>query len=376
MIRERLFRDFSEMVGIPSPSGHEHQLNLYVVRRLESLGCRVEYDPGEGRPIGSDGGNIYAFFPGEEQRRPILLSAHTDTVTPAAAFEPRLAGGKITGDGSHILGADDKAAIAVIFELLRQAREEGFSHPPLEIAISISEETGLQGASLMKMKRFASQEALVLDMSGTDKIGYAAVGARDIIIDIRGKASHAGWAIDEGVNAILGASSLIRKLTTGTVDEESVFNIGCIKGGEAVNIVPEKVTIMGEIRSFQEEKMDIMTKDVVKAARLTEEEVPGLTVAVTEKEKYKPYHNDPESPLVRSLLKAGERLGRPQRLVRCKGGSDANIFNREGLESVVLSIGMEDVHSSKEYIFLDDMVRLTELLAEFIKERDREPDSP
>ena len=369
MIRERLFEDFREMVKIPSPSGSEHRLNTYVIRRLESLGARVEYDPMEGHCIGSDGGNIYAAFPGDKSRRSILLSAHTDTVIPTTSLNPKLSNGKITGDGTHILGADDKAAIAVIFEVLRQSREQGFPYPPVEIAISVSEETGLQGASLMDISRFSSKEALVLDMSGTDKIGYAAVGARDIIIDVNGKASHAGWAIDEGVNAILGAASLMRKMTTGTVDDESVFNIGLISGGEAVNIVPERAKIICEIRSFQEEKMDAMVKETRDAARRTEEEFPGLTVAVTEKEKYKPYHNDPRSPLIISLQKAGESLGRPQSLVRCKGGSDANIFNRKGLESVVLSIGMEDVHSSNEHIFLDDMVRLTELLVKFLKER-------
>ena len=370
MMREHLFRDFREMVRIPSPSGHEHRLNRHIVRRLESLGCRVDYDPAEGGSIGSDGGNIYAYYPGDERRRPLLLSAHSDTVTPTKALDPKLVDGKITSDGTHILGADDKAAIAVIFELLRQAGEKAFPHPPLEIAISVSEETGLQGASLMDMSRFSSQEALVLDMSGSDQIGYAAVGSRDIVIDIRGKASHAGWAIDEGVNAILGASSLMGKLSTGTVDEESVFNIGLISGGEAVNIVPEKARIVGEIRSFQEGKMDAMAEEVRKAARQTEKEIPGLMVSVTEKKKYEPYQNDPRSPLVTALQKAGERLGRPQSLVRCKGGSDANIFNRKGLESIVLSIGMEDVHSSNEHIFLDDMVRLTELLAEFFTERD------
>ncbi|MBN2726497.1 M20/M25/M40 family metallo-hydrolase [Candidatus Mcinerneyibacteriota bacterium] len=369
MIRERLFQDFREMVKIPSPSGHENMINTHIIHRLEALGARVEYDPGEGGPIGSDGGNIYAFFSGDPARKTILLSAHTDTVTPTVSLEPGLSEGKITGDGTHILGADDKAAIAVIFELLRAAREEGFAHPPIEIALSISEETGLLGASLMDITRFSSKEALVLDMSGTEKIGYAAVGARDIIFDITGKASHAGWAIDEGVNAILGAASLIRKMKTGTVDEESVFNIGLIEGGEAVNIVPERTRIRGEIRSFREGKMDVIVRKALEAAKETEKEFPGMAIDVTVKEKYKPYQNDPKSPLIIALQNAGNSLGRPQSLVRCKGGSDANIFNYKGLESVVLSIGMEDVHSSKEYIYLDDMVRLTEFLIVFLKER-------
>jgi len=368
MIKERLFRDFAEMARIPSPTYHEKEINAYLVERLKGLGARVEYDPEEGASLQSNAGNIYAYFPGDPVRKPILLSAHTDTVTPAGAFEAHLENGKITGDGRFVLGADDKAAIAVIFEVLRRVKEMKCSHPPIEIAFSVAEETGLEGAALMDLGRFRSGQALVLDMSGMDLIGYAAVGSLDIQLTFKGKAAHAGWAIDEGINSVMAAASFLQKIKTGTLDSETVLNIGRISGGEAVNIVPEETRLSAELRSFREEKMKKAVEELRTAAQKTEAEYPGLKIRFDVREKYKPYENRKEIPLIKALQKAGKKIGRPQKLVRCKGGSDANIFNNKGLESVVLSIGMTDVHSVREWILLDDMAKVVQLVLAFLKE--------
>lgn len=75
-----------------------------------------------------------------------------------------------------------------------------------------------------------------------------------------------------------------------------------------------------------------------------------------------------ESPLVKAVMKAGDSLGRNLKISETGGGSDANIFNGKGIETVILGIGMSNVHTTREFIRLDDMVRTTALSVETIKE--------
>jgi tripeptide aminopeptidase len=75
----------------------------------------------------------------------------------------------------------------------------------------------------------------------------------------------------------------------------------------------------------------------------------------------------PDAPIVRLARQAAERLGRSLEIWDGGGGSDANIFNSHGIETVILGTGMTRVHSIEESVSVADMVRVAELLVEVIR---------
>jgi tripeptide aminopeptidase len=115
--RQRLHETFETLCRIESPSGHERACADWVTGELRTIGLEVEEDDA-GRAAGSDAGNLLARLPGTGADS-ILLCAHLDTVPLTAPVEPVLVDGGWENSRDGILGADNKAAVAVMLELVR-----------------------------------------------------------------------------------------------------------------------------------------------------------------------------------------------------------------------------------------------------------------
>ncbi|MCU0822405.1 MAG: M20/M25/M40 family metallo-hydrolase, partial [Spirochaetes bacterium] len=135
--RKRLVKTFVDLAKISSPSWKESEVADYIIHALKPLRaeCRL-YPCGESH-------NLLARFDGDKSRKPALFSCHMDTVTPCENVAPLLTDSKITSDGTTILGADDKSAIAVFIEAIRTIKENDMAHGPLEFLFSCAEEVGL-----------------------------------------------------------------------------------------------------------------------------------------------------------------------------------------------------------------------------------------
>src|SRR5919107_5877402 len=114
----RLNDTFAELCAIRSPFGHERAVGQRVAEELRSLGLEVEEDDA-GAEIGGDAGNLLARIPGRSERS-VLLCAHLDTVEQTAPIEPVVVDDGWTNANDGILGADNKAAVAVILEVARR----------------------------------------------------------------------------------------------------------------------------------------------------------------------------------------------------------------------------------------------------------------
>jgi tripeptide aminopeptidase len=229
--RDRLLDTFLTLVQIDSPSGEEDAIARHLADRLTALGLTVHCD---------NAGNLIARTDGVGQ--PILLNAHMDTVGQDRGIRPVVEDGIVRTDGTTILGGDDKSGVAIILEVLQTLQERSLPHPPLEIALTVSEEIGLVGSKALDMSQFRSRQALVLDSGGP--IGSAVVSApaqEGLRAVIHGKAAHAGVNPEEGVNAIVVASEAITHMPLGRIDGETTANVGLINGGTATNIVPDRV---------------------------------------------------------------------------------------------------------------------------------------
>lgn len=375
MINEqRIIDEFMHQAAIDSPSFKEAEIATYLEKRFLELGATVEFD-NAGEKIGSTSGNMIARIPGTKAGEPFLLSVHMDTVTPAENVEPVLNDGVFTSAGDTVLGSDDKAGIVEVIEALEVIKEQNIPHVDLEIAVTVCEEQGLLGAKELDFSQFKAKQGVALDTTGTDIVINRAPAANRFDIDIFGHEAHAGVCPEQGVSAIQIAARAIAKMELGRIDDETTANIGTIHGGLASNIVPNKVSLRGEVRSHSTEKLRNLTESIIRAV---EEEVAAASTEVDGETKQASMalelHEDfpnmqvsESAPILKAITAAGQALGRPQEIRAAGGGSDANIFNGNGIDMVILACGMDKVHTINEQVTVEDMVKTTQLLIEIIR---------
>jgi tripeptide aminopeptidase len=349
--RDRLVSTFLELVQIDSPSGQEDEIARHLMAVLSGLGLQVVRDKT---------GNVIGRLAGEGQ--PILLSAHMDTVEPGRGVKPVVEDGVVKSDGTTVLGGDDKSGIVAILEILQVLVEQDLPHPPLEVALTVSEETGLKGAKGLDLTRLRAREGIVLDSGG--EIGTIVISAPSldrVRAIVHGKAAHAGAEPEKGINAIVVAAEAIAAMPLGRIDEETTANIGRIQGGTATNIVPDRAEMAGEARSHDERKLETQVKAMTGALREAAER-HGAVVDIDVRRSYSTFKLSEEDNIVRRAVAAARTLGLTPALVSSGGGSDANVFNAEGIATINISTGMDKVHTTEERIAVADMVQCAEFL--------------
>jgi len=353
---ERLLSTFLDLVRIDSPSGQEAAIRDDLTRRLKALDLDVQVD---------ETGNVLARLEGEGE--PLLLSAHMDTV-PGIGVRPLVSDGVVCSDGGTILGADDKSGVAVILEVLHVLRAQGAA-PALEIALSVGEEVGLIEAKGLDISWFQSRQALVLDMGGPiHEVICAAPSSDKFDATVHGRAAHAGAHPEDGISAIVLAARGIAQMPLGRIDEETTANIGIIRGGEAVNVVPDRVSIRGEARSHDVAKLDAQIAAMRKSLEDAVAAYTGARLEIQVERAYESYRLTADMPVVQRVAAALEAMGEgPPILKAGGGGSDANILNARGIAAVPVSTGMQGVHTNQECIAVGDMVRCAEFILQALQ---------
>ena len=193
--KNRLIVTFLHLTAIDAESGDEAEMRAYLTGALAKLGIPSETD---------DAGNLFARLPGTRTGDALLFSAHMDTVSPGRGKKAvRHPDGRITSDGTTVLGADDAAGIAAILEALTVIQENALPHPDIELLFTAEEERFCPGSARFDYKKLRAKTAYVLDLTGP--VGTAAIAAPTILsvdVTVRGRAAHAGFAPEDGINAL------------------------------------------------------------------------------------------------------------------------------------------------------------------------------
>lgn len=348
---QRVLATFLDLVRIDNPSGGEGPIAAHIRAELERLGLSVQQDQIH---------NLYAHVPGDGA--PLLLNAHMDSVAPCHGVRPVVENGIIRSSGDTVLGADDLAGVTAILEGVRATLERGGPHRAAEIVFTVQEEIGLRGAALFDTRVLQAREGITLDSGGD--FGGITVGAPSqdsLRVIVHGRASHAGVAPERGINAIVVAAEALAAMPLGRIDHETTANIGIIKGGEATNIVPDRVELWGEARSHDQEKLVAQVQAMVGAFEAAARKHGGnVTVEVTH--KYDAYRLPEQLPILQRVVAELRGMGHEPRLQISGGGSDVNIFAQRGLQVVNISVGYREIHSTAEQIALADIVRAAELV--------------
>ena len=354
--RARLNGTFAELCRISSPFGSERAIADDVTARLRAMGLDVEEDDAAG-PAQAGAGNLLARIaprrssagqPGDE--RWILLCAHLDTVEQTAPIDPVVVDGGWENANDGILGADNKAAVAVILEVARRATVEG-TPVGIEILFTVAEENGLLGAAHFDASRLRSEFGYVFDHATpigevvTASPTYYRVGA-----EFHGRAAHAGIRPEEGRSAILAAALAIAAMPAGRIDAETTANVGSVTGGVgSTNVVAERARLLAEARSIDPEKAETTV------ARMIDAITDGAATAecdvdITTKRLFSGYRQRPSSPAVVAAEGALRACGYEPRRIATGGGSDANALELAGFPCVNLANGTERNHEPTERV--------------------------
>jgi tripeptide aminopeptidase len=362
MSTERLVATFLALARIDSPSRREAELAGHCAALLEDLGFEVRTDA-SAAATGSNTGNLIATLPPLDPDAPALvLSAHLDCVQPCEGVEPVVLGGYISSAGETVLGADDKAGIAAILEGVHRAIDDGVRRGPVRVVLTVCEEIGLAGAKALDPAEVTGDLCIVLDADGPP--GGIVVGAPThytFTAEFTGVAAHAGAAPEKGVSALVMAAEAITAMRLGRIDERTTANVGTIGGGTATNVVPGSVTMTGECRSLDDDHVETVRAEM-EGAMQASASAHGGRVETSWTREYGAFEVASDTPAIEAVSAACADLGIEPRLFATGGGSDASIFASTGTPTLVLSCGMQDIHSIDERIAIDDLETLAALV--------------
>ena len=342
---------FADLCRIESPSGHERACADRIASELQALGIEVSEDDA-GAETGGDCGNLLAELASPTAGAPtILLCAHMDTVPLTAPVHPVLVDAGWENDGPGILGADNKAAVAVILAVARRVARAG-APVGLQLLFTVGEEASLAGARAFDAERLRCQYGYVFDHASP--IGEVIIGSPThyrLAASFHGVAAHAGLVPERGRSAILAAAHAIAGMPLGRIDEQTTANVGEIHGGTAINVVPERCAVVAETRSLDEGRAEAVVADLVErmheAANLPQCE---CDVDIDVARMFTGYRVAPSATPLAVAEAALRDCGYVPQRVASGGGSDANVFQARGLPILNLANGTERNHEPGERV--------------------------
>jgi tripeptide aminopeptidase len=348
--RRRLNDLFAELCAIRSPYGEERAVADRVARDLRALGYEVTEDDAADGGI-AECGNLLARIPGRTDRW-VMLCAHLDTVPHDGVVEPVLVDGGWESAGDTILGADNKAAVAMLLALAHRAAVEG-SPIGIELVFTVSEEPGLWGAKAFDPATLRSERGFVFDhASPIGEIVVASPTFYRLHAAFHGAAAHAGIRPEEGRSAILAAAKAIVAMPQGRLDDETTANVGTIAGGVGgTNVVPEHCWFDAEARSLNEETVETLVAAMVDHCHdAANDPTCECDLDVTVERLFTAYRHKTAEPGVMAAEAALRACGYTPRSIVTGGGSDANAFEAKGLACTNLANGTERNHETTERV--------------------------
>jgi tripeptide aminopeptidase len=358
--RERLHETFAALCRIESPSGEERECADWVTRELQDMGLEVEED-GAGARAGSDAGNLLTRIPGASAES-ILICTHLDTVPPLAPIEPVLIDGGWENAHEGILGADNKAAVAVALELARGLTED--PHAPqvgVELLFTVCEEVSLRGSREFDVSRLSSRFGYVFDhASPIGEIVVASPTHHRIVAEFRGRAAHAGIRPETGRSAIAAAARAISSMRLGRLDPETTANVGTIGGGSAINVVPERCRVEAEARSLDARRVEAVATEMIDHLQ-DAADAAECDLDVTVERMFEGYRMRPRSEVVSFAEHALETCGYTPSHINTGGASDANSLQVAGFPCTNLANGTERNHEPGERVSVDALEGMFEV---------------
>lgn len=298
----------------------------------------------------------------------VLPGDPTKVLRPADNPELVAVRGKtvITTDGTTLLGADDKAGVAVIMEAARHllANPE-IAHGPIRICFTCDEEIG-HGVDHVDLKKLGAQVAYTLDGGAQGEIDVETFSADLAAVTVTGVNIHPALAKERMVNAVRLAGSFLSRLPwqalspETTSERQGFLHPYRIEGGVA------QVTLRILLRDFETAKLADKAQLLRDLARLLVVEHPRakIDVAVTPQYRNMAEGLAKEPRAVAYAEEAMRRAGLEPKRTIVRGGTDGSRLTEMGLPTPNLSCGEHNLHSPLEWTCLEEMAVAVRVLVE------------
>jgi tripeptide aminopeptidase len=275
----------------------------------------------------------------------------------------------VTTDGTTLLGADDKAGLAVIMETAAYLQEHPeIEHGAVRVCFTCDEEIG-HGVDHVDLKQLGATACYTLDGQGANEIDVETFSADLAVVSVRGVNIHPSIAKGRMVNAIRVASNFIDRLPRATLapettsDRQGFLHPYQLTGG----VAEARVRIL--LRDFATANLAQWAAQLQAAAQASMREFPGASIEIQITPQYRNMAEGlaKEPRAVDFAVRALEKLGRQPRLTVVRGGTDGSRFTELGLPTPNLSTGEHNPHSPLEWTCLEELVQAVEMLVALVQ---------
>jgi tripeptide aminopeptidase len=272
----------------------------------------------------------------------------------------------VTGDGTTLLGADDKAGVAEIMAAVAYLTEHPeLEHAPIRVCFTVDEEVA-GGADHLDLERFGAQYAYTLDGAELGEIEAETFNAARVVVTIRGRSTHPGTAKGQLVNATKLAADFVASLPRDSLSPETTEKRDGFVHPTRMSGGAEETCVELIVRDHDAAKME---EHVALLRRLADEVIarePRATIEVSEEEQYRNMGEviDRHPEVIEAAEEAVRRLGvEPVRSI-IRGGTDGARLSWRGLPTPNLFTGGSEYHSRREWASVQDMAAAAAMLVE------------
>ncbi len=350
------------MATLPSniPTGHPAHGKVPVIGLLAHVDTYHEVSGKDVRPVvhrNYDGGDLA--LPGD----PAIVLRASEEAELAACRGLTI----VTSDGTTLLGADDKAGVSEILEVLWRLREEPSRlHGPIRVGFTPDEEVG-RGTQYFDVKRFAADYAYTVDGSGVGAIEAESFCADSAHVTVTGVDVHPGYAKGKMINAVRVMSELVLALPRDRTPETTEGRQGYLHPiNTSGNVSEVKAHFL--VRDFTEDGLHELEDVLRRAAADVERRYPGarIDISITESYRNMKYAIDNDPKVVSYAEEAVRRAGLTPKHESIRGGTDGARLSYMGLLTPNLFDGSMNFHGKKEWVPLEWMDKAVETVLQLL----------
>lgn len=378
-----------DTTGTTPSTEKQKNLSRLLVEELKELGLEDAYM--------NEYGIVYAHLKGEGDK--IGLNAHIDTALEVTGknVNPQIVtnydGGDIklndkytfspkqfpilnkfkdcdlvTTDGNTLLGADDKAGIAIIMSALEYFHNHPeVKHHNISVAFTVDEEIG-EGSKHFSLKEMDADYAFTVDGADIENVDYENFNAQGVEIKIQGISVHPGEGKGKLINAILVLNELLNMMPKNDTpfeagEDDGYWHINDVSGSS------DFLTASMILRDFDRKKLEARDAIIRENIQFLMNKYKGINIECSIVEQYenmKPYvdkFNKPVDIAKAALIKNGIT----PKSTKIRGGTDGATFSKMGLVTPNLGTGSYNHHGRFEFLVINQFEKMIDVVIDILK---------
>ena len=300
----------------------------------------------------------------------ILPDDTTQIVSPAKYpyLQQKIGDDLITASGTTLLGADDKAGVAIIMDFAHfLMTNQGCKHGPIRLLFTPDEEVG-RGTEKLDIKKLGASFGYTLDGGELGSLEYETFSANAVSIRFKGVIAHPGYAKGILVNAIKIASHFVEQLPKQSLSPETTAGREGFVHPVHISGNADQSVVEFIIRDFDTDELKVKQDFLYELAKSVCAQFPGSSFDFVVTEQYRNMKEivDAHPHVVELAKRAIEKTGLKVKTESVRGGTDGSRLSFLGLPCPNLFAGENAIHSKHEFVSVQDMQKSVQTLVNLV----------